>query len=138
MSSSKTPTAPALHQKCGHAAPRVPPTGRIGAVDLPPTSRRDQVACPVGADAGFPAICPTELIPQGDRTFLIRPGRPIQRLTVSQFAGLVGLSPSSVYRYIGSDALPDRCVVYAGKRKILILAAAVAMFLDYFARRRTS
>lgn len=79
---------------------------------------------------------PMVATPQGGGAVLIRPGRPIQRLSPKEFAAQVGLSRSSVYRYIGSDALPERFVVFAGRQKLLIAAEAVPHFLEYFAAHR--
>jgi hypothetical protein len=66
----------------------------------------------------------------------IRPGKPGTRLTPLEFARRVGLSRDSVYRYVGSDALPERFVAFTGKRKILIEADAVEWFLATSRRLR--
>lgn len=79
---------------------------------------------------------PAVVVPQGGGTYLIKAGRPVESLTVRAFADCVGLSSASVYRYIGSDSIPDRFVSYAGPRKILIAAGAVPHFLDFWRRSR--
>lgn len=81
---------------------------------------------------------PAVVVPQGGGAVLIRPGRPIERLTPAEFAAEVGLSRNSVYRYVGTDALPDSMVIMAGARKILICAAAVTHFLEHFRKERGS
>ena len=82
--------------------------------------------------AVIPAIC----IPQGDGSYLVKTGRPIERLTVLQFARELGISRNSVYRYILEGDIPDRFVQYVGPRRILISAAAVPHVLAQFRRAR--
>lgn len=84
----------------------------------------------------LPLLIPTVQIPQGDGTYLIKPGKPIQWLTVKQFAAQVGLGPDAIYRKIGSDALPESFVEYAGPRKIRIRADGVEHFLLHYRQRR--
>ena len=86
----------------------------------------------------FALFTPTVIIPQGDGSVLVKPGRPIQRLTPAEFGRRVGLDRDTIYRYIGSEALPERFVEYAGVRKITIDAAAVEHFLAHCKKRRGS
>ncbi|MHB8520690.1 MAG: hypothetical protein ACYDH9_08020 [Limisphaerales bacterium] len=79
----------------------------------------------------FPVFCAPVVIPQGDGSVIIRPGRPVAWLTPGQFAIAVGLSRDSVYRYVGTEALPDHLVEYPGLRRIRISAAAVSHFLEH-------
>ena len=83
-------------------------------------------------------VIPATVIPQGDGSVIVKPGRPVDRITPLEFAKRVGLSRNSVYRYIGSDALPERFVIFAGRHKILIQAEAVAHFLETCAAQRGS
>lgn len=82
------------------------------------------------------AVFPT-VVPQGDGSVLVRPGRPVEWLTVKQFGQLVGLGEDSIYRKIGSDALPERFVDYAGPRKIRIRADALPHFREHYRARRS-
>lgn len=70
-------------------------------------------------------VSPVSVIPQGGGDLLLRPGRPQERLTVAELAAKLGVSVYTVYRYISEGFIPDQFVQYAGKRKILVLAAAV-------------
>lgn len=56
---------------------------------------------------------------------MLRTSRPQERLTVAELAAKLGVSVYTVYRYISEGFIPDHFVQYAGKRKILVLAAAV-------------
>lgn len=91
---------------------------------------------PPGQTSFLPLLIPTVQIPQGDGSYLVKPGKPIQWLTVKQFAAQVGLGPDAIYRKIGSEALPESFVDYAGPRKIRIRANAVEHFLLYYRQRR--
>jgi hypothetical protein len=73
---------------------------------------------------------PMSVIPQGDGSVLLRPGKPTEWMTVGQFAAAVGLHRNTVYPYIGSEDLPERFVQYTGPRRIRISAAAVAHWQD--------
>lgn len=79
---------------------------------------------------------PAVVIPQGDGSVLVKPGKPIQRLTPKEFAATVGLDVDTIYKYMGSDALPERFIEFAGRRKKYIQAAAVAHFQEHWKRRR--
>lgn len=59
-------------------------------------------------------------------------------ITAAEFAAAVGLSRASVYRYIGSPALPDRLVIRAGARKLIICRGAVQHFLEHWRFERGS
>jgi hypothetical protein len=79
---------------------------------------------------------PTLAIPQGDGTFVVKPGKPVEWMTPAQFAGAVGLHRNTVYTYLGSPALPERFIDYIGLRKIRIQAAAVEYFKEHSRNRR--
>ena len=72
-------------------------------------------------------VSPTTIIPQGDGSYLVRPGKPMERLTSAQFAAQVGRSASSVRRYIDEGVIPPEMVGRAGLRKYLIHPAAVEL-----------
>ncbi|MBN9693937.1 MAG: hypothetical protein J0M24_27150 [Verrucomicrobia bacterium] len=84
----------------------------------------------------LPLFIPTVQIPQGDGSVLVRPGKPIEWLTVKQFGQQVGLKEDSIYRKIGSDALPERFVDYAGPRKYRIRADAIEHFRQHWRAKR--
>ncbi len=71
-------------------------------------------------------------VPQGDGSFLLKPGKPQAWLTPSEFAAEVGLSARSIYDYIGSEALPSEMVEYTGARKIRIQATALEHWRNHF------
>jgi len=79
-------------------------------------------------------------IPQGDGTFLLKPGKPLVWMTVKQFALAVGdISEDTIYRYIGSDYLPIRSpldptvefVRRLGGTRLRISAAALSHFVNH-------
>ena len=61
-------------------------------------------------------------VPQGDGSYIVRPGKPISELTPNQAAVALGLSRSSVYRRLMEGRLKAR---RPGPRKILISADSV-------------
>jgi hypothetical protein len=75
-------------------------------------------------------------LPQGDGSLLVKPGRPVQKLTPEQFARQIGLSRDSVYRHI-RETIPAEFIEYAGPRKILIDAAAVEFFREFWKKKRS-
>ncbi len=81
---------------------------------------------------------PYTAIPQGDGSLVLRPGRPIEWLSVGEFARRVVLARNTVYDHIGTPALPESMVQYSGARRILISAAAVAHWQTYWSGIRGS
>lgn len=81
-------------------------------------------------------VVPCTMLPQGDGAVLVRPGKPQELLTPREFGLRVGLSADSIYRYIGSGAIPERLVIYAGKRKIYIRGEALDHFLATWSQAR--
>lgn len=81
-------------------------------------------------------VTPSIVIPQGDGVVLVKPGRPVEVLTVLQFAKAVGYSRSAVYEKVGSPCLPERFIRRTGPRLIWIRAEAVEFFLDYWRNQR--
>ena len=74
-------------------------------------------------------------IPQGEGSFLIKPGKPLTRLTLKQFAAEIGVNDESVRRYIHAGIVPANLVERAGHRKYLISAAAIEIVKGFFNRR---
>ncbi len=75
--------------------------------------------------------------PAGDGSVLVKPDRPIKRLTILQFALAVGYSSrTSVYDRLGTDEIPERFIERVGPRKVRIQAAAVEHFRTYHRARR--
>lgn len=79
---------------------------------------------------------PSVVVPQGDGSVIVRPGKPIEYLTPLQFSKAVGYSRSAVYEQIGSPSIPERFIRRVGPRLIKIQAAAVPHFLEYWKLRR--
>lgn len=75
---------------------------------------------------------PTIRIPQGDGSVVLKPGKPVLWLTPKQFGEQVGLGPDAIYRKIGTEALPESFVEYAGPRKIRIRADALEHFREHY------
>jgi hypothetical protein len=67
---------------------------------------------------------------------LVSPGRPVAKITPSQFGNEFGVSPDTVYRYIQNGTIPERFVEFAGPRKILIAAQAIQHCRDLFRAAR--
>lgn len=65
------------------------------------------------------------VIPQGDGSFVVKPGRPLEWLTPAQFAAHFGLEKSAAYRAIQDGTIPAQFVEPVGKRKLRIAAAAL-------------
>lgn len=70
---------------------------------------------------------PPSVLPVGDGGYIIKPGRPIARLTTAQAAAQIGVSASSIRRYIAEGLIPHDFVECAGKRKFLINSAAIPL-----------
>lgn len=72
------------------------------------------------------------------RRYIVVDGVPQDGITPAEFAERVGLSRDSVYRYVGTNALPDHLVIRAGKRKLIIAQSAVVHFLEHWRAVRGS
>lgn len=79
---------------------------------------------------------PPVVIPQGDGSVLVKPGKPTHKLKPREFGAIVGLDEDTIYKYMGSEALPEQFVKFAGKRKKYILAEAIEHWETYWKRRR--
>ncbi len=51
---------------------------------------------------------PPTLLPQGDGSFVIRPGKPVQDLTPKQAAAYLGIAWSSIYKLLDAGKIPCR------------------------------
>lgn len=81
-----------------------------------------------GQQEELPLFVPLVSTPQGDGSFVVRPGKPIEWLSPKQFAQAVGLHRNTIYGYIGSEFIPERFVQPAGVQRLKINAAAVEHF----------
>ena len=72
----------------------------------------------------------------GDGSVTVRPGKPTQWLTPAQFAAQFNVSRESIYRWISEGTIAPKHVTPAGKRKLLINAAAVPECRAAFESRR--
>lgn len=70
--------------------------------------------------------------------YIVVDGVPQDGITPAEFAERVGLSRDSIYRYVGTDALPDHLVIRAGARKLIIAQSAVVHFLEHWREVRGS
>lgn len=84
------------------------------------------------------SYCPSVIVPQGDGTYQVKPGKPVQWLSVKEFSKAIGLSPSTVRRHIGTDLLPDALVESVGLVKRRINSEAVLHFLKKSAELRAA
>jgi hypothetical protein len=84
----------------------------------------------------LPLFIPTIQIPQGDGSILVKPGKPVAWLNPKQFGEQVGLSPDAIRRKIGSEALPERFIEYAGPKLIRIRADALEHFREHYRNLR--
>lgn len=69
---------------------------------------------------------PPTILPTGDGSFLVRPGRLLQKVTPLQFARHFGVVRNTVYHWIDTGTIAPKYVELAGPRKLLIHAEAVA------------
>jgi len=133
-----------------HCRPQSPAQSRSGVPPLAPvtsTLRKSAVRSTVpplapGADAIKPtftlpvAFSAPTVIPQGDGSVKVLPGKPVQWLTSKQVATHFGLSQSTIYRCIEDGTLPPEMVQKPGKRKLRINAAALAHLETTWRARR--
>jgi hypothetical protein len=75
---------------------------------------------------------PTESLPQGGGAILVRPGKPVSRLTPKMFAEAFGVDRDTVYRWRTEGLIDESFIEAAGKRKILISAEAVQVLRAKF------
>lgn len=78
-----------------------------------------------------------QILQQSDGTFVIKPGRPIFKLTPAEFGREVGLSADSIYRRIADGSIPQDMVEYVGPRKILIHSPALDAFKEHWRTQRS-
>jgi hypothetical protein len=81
-------------------------------------------------------FAPMVQVAQGDGSYLVKPGKPVEWLSPRQFAAAVGLHRNTIYDYLGTEFIPERFVQPAGVRKLKISAEAVAHFNAVSARKR--
>lgn len=77
------------------------------------------------AQLTFAVFAPPVLIPQGDGSFIVRPGRPMIELSPREFGQQFDVDRDSIYRWIQEGLIPEAFVSFKGKRKLKIDAAAV-------------
>jgi DNA-binding XRE family transcriptional regulator len=76
------------------------------------------------------------IIPQGEGSYLVKAGRPVAKLRPQDFARELGVNRQTIYRWKDEGLIPESLIEFAGKRKILILAAAVPVMKAYFKAMR--
>jgi hypothetical protein len=81
--------------------------------------------------------CPVQTIPQGDGTYLVKPGKPVEKLTVKKFAAAIGVTPSTVRRSIRSGDIPREYCHALGRTRWLIQSAAIAVYETRMANHRS-
>jgi len=99
-----------------------PPNGQPGRSCNPaprPKRKPDPPPPPLAV-----SLQPT-VVPNADGTFIIRPGRPVSRLTALQFGRCFQVTRRTVYRWIDEGLINAEYVENVGHRKILIHAEAV-------------
>jgi hypothetical protein len=79
---------------------------------------------------------PPVSVPQGDGSVLVKPGKPLSRLSVAQFSTRVGLSSDAIYKQLGTDSIPEDFLEYSGARRVWIKAEAIEHYLAYWKARR--
>jgi len=103
----------------------------LGTAAAPPAVRSTVPPLAPGADTLKPtftlpvAFSAPVILPQGDGSVKVVPGKPFSWLTAKQVAGAFGCSESSVYRYIDAGDIPAECVDLIGVRKKRIRADAI-------------
>lgn len=81
-------------------------------------------------------LIPASVTRQGDGVYTVRAGRPSGRMTPGEVAIQIGVSRSTVYRYINEGKIPMEMVTYVGPRKIYVSAAAVSHVIKISERAR--
>ena len=84
----------------------------------------------------LPLWTPAIFVPQGDNTFLVKPGKPVSRISVRQFAQAVGIARTTAYQYLGTESVPERFLHAAGPRLLKIDSAAIEHFNSYWRSKR--
>lgn len=137
-----------LNKHLGSRAARAEESARR----LPPHSSHPQEPSPAQSGSGVsplgpnPALCKSPapqmafaapiILPQGDGSVKVMPGKPVPWLTVAQVASHFGLSPSTIYRCIDDGTLPPELVQKPGKRNLRINAAALGHLETTWRSRR--
>ncbi len=81
-------------------------------------------------------FCPPVVVPHGDGSLTVKPGRPVTRLTALQLASHFGVDRDTIYRWRQEGIIPEDMVSFAGKRKLLFAAEVVAHLEQSFQRQR--
>lgn len=80
-------------------------------------------------DEKRPALVSTStVVPQGDGSYIVKPGKPRQELTPAQFADAVGLHVNTIYVHIETGRIQN--VRRSGLRKLLIDASELESWLE--------
>ena len=108
-----------------------------GAVPCAPARDTSTPSVPAAAVRNLPVTFASPVVlPQGDGSVKVLPGRPVQWLTAKQVASIFGSSESSVYRWIDCGDIPPECVDLIGVRKKRIRADAVERARETWRARR--
>jgi hypothetical protein len=88
-----------------------------------------------GNQLAFVFGAPT-IVPQGDGSVLVRPGKPLTWLTPNQLAAQFRVHRQSIYRWRDEGLIPEHLMRFAGKRKLQISAEVVPLLEAHFRRIR--
>ena len=100
-----------------------------------PNQATNENAAKAPTQGVLPLFFPTVVERRGDE-FVVKVGKPVEWMTVDEFARAIGLKRKSIYVHLGSDALPEHLFEKTGFRKIRIKAEAVDFWRSYWQRKR--
>lgn len=75
---------------------------------------------------------PVNTVSRGAGEVVIKPGRPLSKLTAHQLAGVFGVDRETVYRWRSEGLIERKYVSKAGKRKLLFDAAVIDVLQKKF------
>jgi excisionase family DNA binding protein len=88
------------------------------------------------AQLTFAVFCQPVIVPNGDGSYVVKPGKPVEKLTPAEFADQFRVNRDTVYRWIDDGTIDQKYVEPAGKRKLLIHAEAVPVCRASFRKAR--
>jgi excisionase family DNA binding protein len=80
---------------------------------------------------------PSTIMPRGDGSFIVTPGKPLIASTLSarELADRFGKSRRTIYRWIREGTIPEQFVDQAGLREVRISSEAVEYLRESFRER---
>lgn len=86
----------------------------------------------------FAVFAAPVVVPHGDGSVTVRPGRPMFWLSPKEFGQQLGRDRNTIYQWIQQGIIEERFVEYSGRRHIRISAEAVPVLKQLFKDLRTA